>query len=151
MASPERPSLRVPANTQEAFTDADGSNDTWKDIIQWSREVAEEIDLHPGGGTDSQMIPVRSHNHPHELLPASCALRQGLTHSKRTDPLVIGALHSSVTILSDGLNVTEMSVAEFVSNLRSFMHSSSRIAAARNLRGEEAQRLIDFIDQVSGV
>ena len=31
------------------------------------------------------------------------------------------------------------------------MHSSSRIAAARNLRGEEAQGLIDLIDRVSGI
>ena len=41
-------------------------------------------------------------------------------------------------------------MAESVSSIRTFMHSSSRIAAARKLRGREAQSLIDVIDRVCG-
>ena len=47
--------------------------------------------------------------------------------------------------------MSDISAVESVSYIRSFIHSSSRIAAARNLRGKEAQRLIDLIDQVSSV
>ena len=61
----------------------------------------------------------------------------------------INILSSPAAILYDGLCVVDASVAESISNIQSFMHSSSRIAAARNLRGKEAQRFIDLIDQVS--
>ena len=66
---------------------------------------------------------------------------------QQTDPPVTGV---SAGILYDYFRVIDKSMAESVSNIRSFMHSSSRIAAARNLRGREAQRLIDLIDRVRG-
>jgi len=65
------------------------------------------------------------------------------------DPSAINLSPSSTAVLCNSLHVADMSVAESISNIRSFMHSSSQIAAARNLRGEDAQRLIDFIDQVN--
>jgi len=71
-------------------------------------------------------------------------------HPQRTDPPVISASSTPVAILYGGLHALNMSVVESVSNIRSFMHSSSRIAAARDLRGKEAQGLIDLIDQVNG-
>ena len=67
-----------------------------------------------------------------------------------TDPLIGSAPSPPAAILYDGRQVADMSAAEFISNIWSFMHSSSRIAAARNLRGEEAQSLVDLIDQVRG-
>jgi len=70
--------------------------------------------------------------------------------SRRTDTTMVSASSPPVVILYNGLNLADMSVDEYVSNIRSFMHSSSRIAAARNLRDEEAQSLIDLVDQVSG-
>jgi hypothetical protein len=69
-------------------------------------------------------------------------------YKEQTDPLVAAAPSPSVAILYNGLRVADMSVAESLSKIRSFVHSSSRIAAARNLRGKEAQELIDLIDQV---
>ena len=65
---------------------------------------------------------------------------------QRTDP----SLTSPMATLYDDLRVVDVPAAESVSNIRSFMHSSSRIAAARSLRGGEAQILVDLIDQVSG-
>ena len=67
-----------------------------------------------------------------------------------TDPSVVSAPSPPLAILYNGLRVEDMSAAESISNIWSFMHSSSRIAAARNLRGEEARGLIDLIDQVRG-
>ena len=55
---------------------------------------------------------------------------------------------SPVAILYNALRVAETSASESVSNIRSFIHSTSRIAAARDLRGREAQKLIDLVDQV---
>ena len=69
---------------------------------------------------------------------------------QRTNLSTIDASSPPVDILYNGLRVADISMAESISGIRSFMHSSSRIAAARNLRGEEAQRLIDLIDRVSG-
>ena len=75
-------------------------------------------------------------------------------HPQRINPSAIDASFDAsfppADIFYNGLRVADMSMAESVSSIRSFMHSSSRIAAARNLRGEEAQRLIDLIDRVSG-
>ena len=65
------------------------------------------------------------------------------------DPPVTSTSSLPVTILYDDLYVTDMSAAESVSNIRSLIHSPHLIAAAKGLRGEEAQRLIDFIDRVS--
>ena len=67
---------------------------------------------------------------------------------QRTDPPITTPLSPPVPILYDGLCVADMSVTESVSNIRAFMHSSSRITAARNLRGKEAQGFIDLIDKV---
>ena len=67
-------------------------------------------------------------------------------YPRRIDLSIISPSSPSVAILYDGLHVADMSVAQSVSNIRSFLHSSSRIAAARDLRGEEAQGLIDLID-----
>ena len=72
-------------------------------------------------------------------------------HPQRTDTSKVSASSSPIVILYNGLRVVDASMAESVSNIRSFMHSSSRIAAARCLRGEEAQGLIDLIDQVSDI
>ena len=69
--------------------------------------------------------------------------------SQRTDLSTISTSPLTVATLYKGLCVADMPVAESVLNIRSFMHSSPRIAAARNLRGKEAQGLIDLIDQVS--
>ena len=71
-------------------------------------------------------------------------------HPQQTNPSTIDASSPPVDILYDGLRVADISMAKSISGIRSFMHSSSRIAAARNLRGEEAQGLIDLIDRVSG-
>ena len=68
--------------------------------------------------------------------------------SQCADTTVIDSPSLSVVLLYNGLRVTDMSVADSVSKIRSFVHSSSRIAAARNLRGKDAQELIDLIDQV---
>ena len=65
------------------------------------------------------------------------------------DPPVTSTSSLPVTILYDNLYVVDMSAAESVSNIRSLIHSPHLIAVARSLRGEEAQRLIDFIDRVS--
>jgi len=59
-------------------------------------------------------------------------------------------LSPPVAILFNGLQMEDMSVAESISKIWSFMHSPPRIAAARDLRGEEAQGLIDLIDRVRG-
>lgn len=74
---------------------------------------------------------------------------RGIFHPQRTDPSVINTSPPPIAILYDGRHVADVLVTGSVSNIRSFMHSSSHIAAARNLRGEEAQVLIDLIDQVS--
>ena len=73
-------------------------------------------------------------------------------YSQRTASPVINTPSPPVVIdiLSNGLRVTGRSGTESLLNIRTFMHSSSRIAAARNLRGKAAQGLIDLIDQVSG-
>ena len=67
---------------------------------------------------------------------------------QQNDPSVIHAPSPSVDILYGGLRVVDMSAVDSVSKIRSFMHSPSRVAAARDLRGKEAQGLIDLIDQV---
>ena len=72
-------------------------------------------------------------------------------HIQQTDPPVTGASSPPVTNLHDGSRMSDIFVIASVSNIRSFMHSSSRIAAARNLRGKEAQGFIDFVDQVSSL
>ena len=64
------------------------------------------------------------------------------------DPSALDTPPPSVAILFSGLCVVGLSAVESVSKIRSFMHSPSRIAAARGLRGKEAQELIDLIDQV---
>jgi hypothetical protein len=69
-------------------------------------------------------------------------------YTQPTDSPIISSPPSSVAILYNDLRVADMSAAESVSNIWSFMHSSSRITAARKLRGTEAQGLIDLIDQV---
>ena len=61
----------------------------------------------------------------------------------------IAASSSSTAILYHGLYVTDMPAAESVLNIRSLIHSPSRITIARSLRDEEAQGFIDFIDRVS--
>ena len=71
-------------------------------------------------------------------------------HPQQANPSTIDASPPPVDILYDGLRVADISMAKSVSGVQSFMHSSSRITAARNLRGEEAQGLIDLIDRVSG-
>ena len=76
---------------------------------------------------------------------------RGVLCPQRTDPPAVGPSSPQTTILYNGLVVADTSLAESVSNIRSFIHSSSRIAAARNLRGKEAQQLIDLIDQVCGM
>lgn len=73
-----------------------------------------------------------------------------VSHPQRANPSVISA-SLPTNILYDGSRTPEIPVVEPVSNIWSFMHSSSQIAAARNLRGEEAQSLIDLVDQVSGI
>ena len=74
-------------------------------------------------------------------------------YPRRTDLSVITASSLPVVIdtLYSGFRVTDMSAVESVSMIRSFMHSSTRITAARKLRGKEAQGLIDLIDQVRGM
>ena len=74
---------------------------------------------------------------------------QTVSYPQRTDPFVINTSPPPVAILYDSFRVTDVSAAESVSKIWSFMHSPSQVAAARNLRGEEAQALIDLIDQVS--
>lgn len=56
---------------------------------------------------------------------------------------------SSSAILYNGIRAADTSVAESILNIRSLIHSPSRIAIARSLRGIEAQGLIDHIDQAS--
>jgi len=73
---------------------------------------------------------------------------QALFSPQRTEAPATSAPPSPVGIFYNGFRVADMLAAESVSNIRSFMHSSSRIATARNLRGREAQRLIDLIDRV---
>jgi len=68
----------------------------------------------------------------------------------RTNSSVVDAPSPPAAILYNDLQVGSMSAAESVADIWSFMHSSSRIAAARSLRGKEAQGLIDLIDQVRG-
>ena len=58
---------------------------------------------------------------------------------------------TGVSPADDDTHVTGISVSESVSVVRSFVHSPSCVAAARNLRGKEAQCLIDAIDGVSPV
>jgi len=65
------------------------------------------------------------------------------------DPSAINLSPSPPTVLCNSLYVADIPVTESISNIRSFIHSPSQIAAARNLRGEDAQRLIDRIDQVN--
>ena len=65
------------------------------------------------------------------------------------DPPVISTSSLPVTILYDNLYVVDMSAAESVSNIQSLIHSPHLIAVARSPRGEEAQRLIGFVDRVS--
>jgi len=65
------------------------------------------------------------------------------------DPSVINLSSSSTAVLCNSLHVADIPVTESILNVRSFIHSPSQIAAARNLRGEDAQRLIDRIDQVN--
>ena len=58
---------------------------------------------------------------------------------------------SSSPILYDGPRAADTSAAGSILNIWSLIHSPSRITIARSLRGKEAQRLIDLIDQVSPV
>ena len=71
---------------------------------------------------------------------------QAVFSPQQTDPPIPGVPSLPVDILDKGFRV-----AESVSSIWSFMHSTSLIAAARNLRGREAQRLIDLIDQACGL
>ena len=48
-------------------------------------------------------------------------------------------------------HMTEVSASESIPIIHSFVHSSSSVAAAKNLRGKEAQSLIDAIDQVGAI
>ena len=72
-------------------------------------------------------------------------------YPQRTGPCATTVSPSSVAIPYNGLPAVDMSTTESVSNIRSLIHSPSWIATARNLRGEEAQGLIDLIDRVSGI
>ena len=65
-----------------------------------------------------------------------------------TDPPTITATSSPAIALYNGLLVADMSAAESISIIRSLIHSPHQIAAARSLRGKDAQGLIEFIDQV---
>ena len=71
-------------------------------------------------------------------------------YQQRSGSPVTSTSSPPVAILYDGLRVTDMSGDETVSNIRSLLHSSSQITAARNLRGKDAQGFINLIDQVSG-
>ena len=71
-------------------------------------------------------------------------------HPQRTDPPVISDPPPPAAIVDNGPRMADMSIAESVSSIQSSMHSSSWIAAARGLRGQEAQGLINLIDRVSG-
>jgi hypothetical protein len=64
------------------------------------------------------------------------------------DPSVAHTSSPSADILYGGLRVVGVPAVDSVSKIRSFMHSPSQIAAARGLRGKEAQAFIDLIDQV---
>ena len=75
---------------------------------------------------------------------------QAVICSQKTGPPAIDTQSPSVAALCNSLRVADMSVTGFVSNIRSFVHSSSWIDAARSLQGEEAQGIIDLIDQVCG-
>ena len=86
---------------------------------------------------------------PYPIHSPPLRLRSSPSTFLRHTHSAINILPSPAAILYDGLCVVDTSLAESISNFRSFIHSSSRIAAARNLRGKEAQRLIDLIDQVS--
>ena len=77
----------------------------------------------------------------------SGALSPFLSWGQQTHPSFTA---SSTTLLYDDIYMVDMSAEESVSNIRSLIHSPSWIAVARSLRGEEAQGLIDFIDQASG-
>ena len=66
---------------------------------------------------------------------------------KRTDSPVITS-SPPVPILHDCLHAADTSITESASKVLSFLHSPYEVAVARSLRGEEAQGLIDFIDQV---
>ena len=72
-------------------------------------------------------------------------------YPQRADLPTTGPPPPSVTILYDGPYAVGMPAAESVSRIRSFLHSPPRIAAARALRGKEAQGLIDLLDQASVV
>ena len=70
------------------------------------------------------------------------------SHPQRTQPSIINSSPPLVALLYNTLCVADMSVAELISNIRTFIHSPPLIAVARNLRGEEAQGFIELIDQV---
>ena len=72
-------------------------------------------------------------------------------HPQRTDSSVISDPPPPVAIVDNGPRMADISVAESVSSIRSFIHSLSWITAAKNLRGEEAQGFINLIDRVSGI
>lgn len=73
---------------------------------------------------------------------------QIVSFARPTSQSAITASSSSVTILHDDLYMADMSVTDFFLNIWSFIHSPHKVTAAKSLRGEEAQRLIDLIDQV---
>ena len=57
-------------------------------------------------------------------------------------------INSSSSTLDDGTHATNASTADSVPIIRSFLHSPSSVVVARGLQGEEAQEIIDTIDQV---
>jgi len=92
---------------------------------------------------------------PHPLLVSRDTMgttgipSQTISPPQPTDLPVISPSSPSATALCNSLRVADTSVTESISNIRSFIHSSTQIAAARNLRGKDAQGFIDLIDQVN--
>ncbi|KAF9648138.1 kinase-like protein [Thelephora ganbajun] len=68
-------------------------------------------------------------------------------YPQRTGLSVASSSSASEILLYGCHHVAGISMDERVLNIRAFLHSPHRIAAARGLRGEEAQGLIELIDQ----
>jgi len=51
----------------------------------------------------------------------------------------------------DAIFSTDVTSPEGLSNIATLLHSPSKIADARSLHGDQAQRFIDLLDQVSVV
>ena len=69
---------------------------------------------------------------------------QTIPYPQQIQSSEIVAPSSSAVVLYNGLRAAGVSITESVSNIQSLLHSPYRIAAARSLRGQEAQGLINL-------